>query len=198
MTDSEKVDAFIAKQTKWKEMLLQLREIIQKTELTEEVKWGKPTYTYNGRMVAAMGDFKNHLALWFHQGVFLVDEENKLINAQEGVTKALRQWRFLPGQTLDVALVSKYIEEAIANAKAGKELKKTTKEQHPLPSILNMEFEKDKILKEKFEVLTPGRQREYLQYLYEAKQGRTKQERLEKCIPLILEGKGLNDKHRTS
>ena len=91
--DSQKIDAFIAKQTKWKEKLQQLRAVFQKTELKEEVKWGKPTYTLNGKMVAAMADFKNHIALWFHQGVFLKDKQKKLINAQEGVTKALRQWR---------------------------------------------------------------------------------------------------------
>ncbi len=75
MTDSQKVDAFIAKQTKWKEKLQQLRAVFQKTELTEEVKWGKPTYTMDGKMVAAMADFKNHMALWFHQGVFLKDRQ---------------------------------------------------------------------------------------------------------------------------
>ncbi len=74
MTDSQKVDAFIEKQTKWKEKLIQLRNIFQKTELKEEVKWGKPTYTLDGKLVVGMADFKNHMALWFHQGVFLKDE----------------------------------------------------------------------------------------------------------------------------
>ena len=131
MTDSQKVDAFIASQTKWKEKLQQLRSIFQKTELKEEVKWGKPSYTFDGKMVAAMADFKNHIALWFYQGVFLKDEHNKLINAQEGVTKALRQWRFMEDDVVDAELVLEYIEEAIANAKAGKELKKIPKQQMP-------------------------------------------------------------------
>ena len=73
MTDSEKVDVFIEKQTQWKNKLQQLREVILKTELKEEVKWGKPTYTLNGKLVVGMAEFKNHMALWFHQGVFLKD-----------------------------------------------------------------------------------------------------------------------------
>src|SRR5690606_33282307 len=131
--DTQKVDLFIENQKQWKEKLQQLREVFQKTELKEEVKWGKPTYTWNGKMVAAMADFKNHVALWFHQGVYLKDKHHKLINAQEGVTKALRQWRFEKDDSIDPGLVLEYVEEAIANAKAGKELKKAAKKEVTLP-----------------------------------------------------------------
>lgn len=196
MTDSQKVDAFIAKQTKWKEKLQQLRAVFQKTELKEEVKWGKPTYTLNGKMVAAMADFKNHMALWFHQGVFLKDKQNKLINAQEGVTKALRQWRFEEEDEIDSALVLEYINEAIANAAAGKEIKPVKKMEVSIPSILKNAFANDKNLQKSFNDLTPGRQREYAEYIGDAKREATQQNRLEKCSEMIKRGVGLNDKYK--
>jgi len=194
MTDSQKVDAFIAKQTKWKEKLQQLRVVFQKTELTEEVKWGKPTYTIDGKLVAAMADFKNHMALWFHQGVFLNDKQNKLINAQEA--KALRQWRFEEDDKIDSALVLEYIIEAIGNAKAGKELKPVKKKEVSIPEIFKNAMARDKILKESYNKLTPGRQREYAEYIGEAKREATQQTRLEKCGVMIKQGVGLHDKYK--
>lgn len=196
MTDSQKVDSFIENQKQWKEKLQQLREVFQKTELKEEVKWGKPTYTLNGKMVAAMADFKNHMALWFHQGVFLKDKHKKLINAQEGVTKALRQWRFEKEDTIDSKLVLEYIEEAIANSKAGKELKKAVKKNVSIPEILKKVLEGDTILKESYQKLTPGKQREYAEYIGEAKREATQQSRLEKCSEMIKQGVGLHDKYK--
>ena len=121
---------------KWKEELQMLREIILQTELKEEVKWGKPTYTLDGKLVVGMADFKNHMALWFHQGLFLKDKHQKLINAQEGVTKALRQWRFEKGDEIDPDIVMEYVEEAIANCKAGKELKPLRKKEVVIPPLL--------------------------------------------------------------
>ena len=196
MTDSQKVDAYIQAQTKWKEKLQQLREVFQKTELKEEVKWGKPTYTRDGKLVAAMADFKNHLALWFYQGVFIKDKHNKLINAQEGVTKALRQWRFKENDAVDSKLVLEYIEEAIANAKAGNELKKATKKEVAIPEILKKALESDSALKESYQKLTPGRQREYAEHIGEAKRQATQQSRLEKCAEMIKQGVGLHDKYK--
>ncbi|MDC8001258.1 DUF1801 domain-containing protein [Aequorivita todarodis] len=196
MTDSQKVDAFIAKQTKWKEKLQQLRAIFKETELKEEVKWGKPTYTLDGKLVAALADFKNHMALWFHQGVFLKDKHSKLVNAQEGVTKALRQWRFEEEDKIDAKLVSEYINEAIANAKAGKEIKPVKKKEVSTPDILKDAMVKDKVLKESYNKLTPGRQREYAAYIGEAKREATQQNRLEKCSEMIKRGVGLHDKYK--
>lgn len=196
LTDTQKVDAYIAKQTQWKEKLQQLRHIMRQTEMKEEVKWGKPTYTLDGKLVVGMADFKNHMALWFHQGVFLNDKHNKLVNAQEGVTKALRQWRFGREDEIDSNLVSEYVEEAIENAKAGKEMKPLRKKEVALSPLLKNAFEKDPALKEDFEKLTPGRQREYATYIAEAKREATRQSRLEKCIPLIKKGVGLHDKYK--
>ena len=196
MTASQKVDLFIQNQTQWKEKLQQLREVFKKTELKEEVKWGKPTYTLDGKMVAGMAEFKNHMALWFHQGVFLKDKHNKLINAQEGVTKALRQWRFEKDDSIDSELVLEYVEEAIANAAAGKEMKKAVKKEVSMPEILKDALENDSVLKESFQKMTPGRQREYAEHIGEAKREATQQSRLEKCSEMIKQGVGLHDKYK--
>ena len=193
MTDSQKIDAFIAKQKKWKEKLEKLREIILQTDLKEELKWGKPTYTLTGKMVVGMADFKNHMALWFHQGVFLKDKHNKLINAKEA--KALRQWRFEENDKIEQKIVLEYVEEAIANCKAGKELKPVRKKGVSIPPLLDEAFKKDTTLKEHFQKLTPGKQREYAEYITEAKQEKTKLSRLEKCMPMIKKGVGLHDKY---
>ncbi len=194
MTDSQKIDAFIAKQTKWKEKLEKLREILLQTDLKEELKWGKPTYTLNGKLVVGMAEFKNHMALWFHQGVFLKDKHNKLINAKEA--KALRQWRFEENDKIEQKIVLEYVGEAIANCKAGKELKPVQKKGVSIPPLLDEAFKKDTTLKEHFQKLTPGKQREYAEYITEAKQEKTKLSRLEKCIPMIKNGVGLHDKYK--
>ncbi len=196
MDDSQKVDAYINKQTKWKVELQKLREIILQTELKEEVKWSKPNYTLNGKLVVGIADFKNHMALWFHQGVFLKDKHNKLLNAQEGITKALRQWRFEKGDEIDPQIVLEYIEEAIANSKSGKELKPVRKKGVSIPPILENAFKKDTSLKNHFQKLTPGKQREYAEHIGRAKREATQQSRLEKCIPMIKNGDGLHDKYK--
>jgi len=196
MDDSKKVDVFIEKQTKWKEKLQSLRKIIKSTELKEEIKWGKPTYTLNGNMVVGMADFKNHIALWFYQGVFLKDSHKKLMNAQEGVTKALRHWRFEVEDEIETKIILEYIEEAIANSKAGKKLKPVRNKVISIPPILEEAFEKDSLLKKHFEKLTPGKQREYSEHIAQAKREATQQSRLEKCIPMIKDGVGLHDKYK--
>ncbi len=125
--DSEIIDLYIQKHGKWQDKLVELREIFNETELKEEVKWGSPTYTLNGKLVAGMAAFKNHLAIWFHQGVFLKDKHKKLISAQEERTKALRQWRFSEEDVIEKELVLKYFQEAIENCLAGKRNKNRAK-----------------------------------------------------------------------
>ncbi|PVW15711.1 YdeI/OmpD-associated family protein [Marixanthomonas spongiae] len=197
MDTSEKVGQYIEKHEKWQDELSKLRSLFQKTALTEEVKWGAPTYTLNGKLVAGLAGFKNHYAIWFHQGVFLKDEENRLVNAQKGVTKALRQWRFEKGDPIEPDLILKYIHEAIENSKAGKELKpKRHKKDVAIPPLLKETFNEDKKLAEAFEKLTPGKQREYANHIAEAKRDATKQKRLEKITPMIKQGKGLHDKYK--
>ncbi|PKA83859.1 uncharacterized protein YdeI (YjbR/CyaY-like superfamily) [Ulvibacter sp. MAR_2010_11] len=196
MTDSQKIDTYIAKHSKWKQELQQLREMFHQTELKEEVKWGSPTYTLNGKLVAGMAAFKNHYALWFHQGVFLKDSHGKLVNAQEGVTKALRQWRFEKEDVIEPHIVLQYLQEAIVNSIAGKKVKPQRKKGVTIPPFLKLELKKNTTLDAAFKALTPGKQREYAEYIGEAKRDATKQTRLEKITPMILEGVGLHDKYK--
>jgi uncharacterized protein YdeI (YjbR/CyaY-like superfamily) len=196
MNVSSKVTAYIEKHAQWTSQLLKLRTVFSKTELKEEIKWGSPTYTWNKKLVAGMAAFKNHYALWFHQGVFLIDKDHNLVNAQEGKTKALRQWRFEEGDIIDEDLVLFYIEEAIQNCKDGKELKIERKAGITVPSLLKTAFKENTKLAAAFKKLTPGKQREYAEYIGEAKREETRQSRLEKIIPMILESKGLHDKYK--
>tara|TARA_R110002124_G_scaffold5301_1_gene33195 strand:+ start:216643 stop:217236 length:594 start_codon:yes stop_codon:yes gene_type:complete len=195
MTDSQKIDAYISKHSVWSEKLSKLRAIFNETELLEEVKWGAPAYTLNGKIILGMAAFKNHMGIWFHQGVFLKDRANKLINAQEEKTKALRQWRFVQNDTVEESLVREYVREAIENSLAGKELKPTRKSLSVGP-FLKKELQNDAELNRAFKSLTPGKQREYADHINEAKRDATKQSRLEKIIPMIKEGIGLHDKYK--
>lgn len=196
MTIHEKISTYIEKQSRWSSQLKELRTLFNKTELVEEVKWGSPTYTLNGKIVAGFAGFKNHYAIWFHQGVFLKDPHNRLLNAQEGKTKALRQWRFEEGDNIPESEVLSYLQESIENCLAGKELKPLQKKKVVLPPILKEAFDKDPVLKQAFTSLTPGKQREYAEHIGSAKREATQEKRLSVAIPLILNGKGLYDKYK--
>ena len=196
MTDSEKISEYITKHERWSKELGTLRGVFQKTELTEEVKWGTPHYTLNGKLVAGMAAFKNHYAIWFHHGSFLKDTHKKLVNAQEGKTKGLRQWRFESNDTIETDIVADYVQEAIENSLAGKEIKPERKKGVSIPPELQAKLDKDAKLLDAFSKLTPGKQREYAGYIAEAKREATKMSRLEKSIPMIVQGVGLHDKYK--
>lgn len=196
MNDSDKIDAYIAKHRKWVSQLTNLRNVFLETELDEVVKWGSPTYSLNGKLVAGIAAFKNHYAIWFHQGVFLKDDEKVLVNAQEDKTKALRQWRFEEKDTIEPQLVKKYVNEAIENCKQGKELKVERKKGVTVPKELQNVFSENKELHNAFKKLTLGKQREYAGYISEAKRDTTKENRIEKITPMILNGVGLHDKYK--
>lgn len=198
MNDSEKIDLYIKKHVRWSENLTTLRKVYLNTELKEEVKWGAPAYTLNGNIVSGLGAFKNHYAIWFHQGVFLKDTKKQLVNAQEGKTQALRQWKFTSESNIDIDLIRSYILEAIENCKAGKKLTPTTKAKKEIviPKLLETAFKNNKQLKVSFNQLSPGKQREYAEYIETAKREATQLARLEKITPMILENKGLYDKYK--
>ena len=196
MEYAKTVDGYIEKQEKWKNQLIHLRKLLAGTALKEEIKWGAPTYTLNGKLIAGMAAFKNHYGIWFFQGVFLKDTHRKLVNAQEGKTKAMRQWRFMEGDIIDEDLVLSYIEEAIQNCKDGKVLKVQPKVGVTIPPVLMEALKKNTKLDAAFNNLTPGKQREYAEYIGEAKREDTQQKRLVKIGPMILEGKGLHDKYK--
>ena len=180
---------------KWEEELILLKSIIDKTELTETTKWGGPVYVFNKKNVIGLGGFKDYFAIWFFNGVFLKDEKNKLLNAQEDKTKSLRQWRFNSREEVDEAVILEYIQEAIENEKQGKIIKPSKKETIK-SELLNKEMSQNPALKEAFKKFSPYKQYEFLEYIETAKQEKTKISRIEKVIPMILGNIGLNDKYR--
>lgn len=180
----------------WAEAIEQLKNILNKTALEETEKWGIPVYTYQGRNVVGLAGFKEHFTLWFYNGVFLKDEKEKLINANEEKTKALRQWRFTNVEEIDEKLILEYIEEAIENEKQGKRWKPEKSPIPEMPELMLDFFNNEKMLEKNFATLTAFKQKEYIEYIKDAKRETTKLSRLEKIKPLIMAGKGLNDKYR--
>lgn len=193
--DGKKIDDYLKKHSRWSDQLSQLREILCACAVDETVKWGAPAYTVNGKLIITMGAFKSHYVLWFHQGVFLKDNAGKLINAQEGVTKGLRQWRFEADDTVNPKLVTQYVNEAIDNQLAGKTIKPEPKPMN-MPTEFAAALEVDNNLQLAFSNLSPGKQKEYAHYVSDAKQQKTRLSRIEKITPMILSGVGLNDRYR--
>ena len=191
------VDEFIEAQVQWREALQLLRNMLLETELEEKIKWGFPCYTWQNKNVVGLGSFKSYCGLWFFQGVFLEDPQGVLVNAQEGKTKGMRQWRFSSLSEIDRDLVKAYVEEAIQNQKEGKEVQATaaTKEVAVPPELADV-LEQEEDYRLAFEQFTPGRQREFAEYIASAKRDATKASRLEKIKPLILAGVGLNDRYK--
>ena len=157
MQSIKTVEGFIKTQSQWKEPLLKFRKIFLETELLETIKWGTPVYTLKGKHVAGIGAFKSYVGIWFFQGAFLKDPHKKLINAQEGKTKALRQLRFVTNEEVDYELVKEYVTEAIQNQKDDKEIKPDKKKPLIIPYELNKIFELDQELKGLYKELTLSR-----------------------------------------
>lgn len=179
----------------WSEELDFLKSIIAKTELIETTKWGGCVYVLHGKNVVGIGGFKNYFTIWFYNGVFLKDEKQVLVNAQEGVTKSLRQWRFLSKEAVDEIAVLDYINEAIENEKQGK-IAKREKGESIASEFLQRELDADAQLAEAFLKFSPYKQKEFLEYIETAKREETKHSRIEKIKPMIIANIGLNDKYR--
>lgn len=176
----------------WKEELDRIAAILNQLPLEKTIKWGANVYTYEGKNVVSYGGFKKFFTIWFHKGVFLKDRYKVLINAQEGKTKSLRQWRFTAMDQIDEKKIIAYVKEAIANEKKGLKIIPEKSTSIERPEILEKALAKDKKLKTAFEKLSPGCQKEYTLYITEAKQEATRERRIEKIRSMILEGKGLN------
>ena len=191
-------EEYIVNHKVWQQSLILLRDILLSTQLTETIKWGVPVYTFEEKNIVGLGAFKSYVGLWFFQGALLNDKKKKLINAQEGKTKALRQWRFNSVKEIEAEseTIKLYLEEAILNQKQGREIKPERKKTLEIPKELIGFFKKDKKVKESFNSLSLSKQREYAEYISETKRDETKQKRLLKIVPIILKGKGLNDKYR--
>lgn len=189
-----KVDFYFEKAEKWQEALEQLRKIVLECELTEELKWGVPCYTFQKSNVVLIHGFKEYCALLFMKGALLSDTNRILIQQTENVQGG-RQIRFTNVREIieNKAILKAYIYEAIEVEKAGLkvELKKTT--EYNIPEEFQQKLDESASLKTAFEALTPGRQRAYLLHFAQPKQAKTREARVEKCILQILDGKGLND-----
>ncbi|WP_033956284.1 YdeI/OmpD-associated family protein [Psychroserpens jangbogonensis] len=197
MKKANSVEEYIENNSHFEEALVLLRDIFNTTELNESVKWNTPVYDLNGKNVAGLGAFKHHFGIWFFNGVFLKDEQNLLVNAQENKTKALRQMRFERIDDIDKNIVLAYVKEAIENQKLGKEIKpeRNTKAL-VIPEELNQILKTQSNVNDSFNSLTLGKQREYCTHIADAKREATKQTRIDKIIPMILKGVGLHDKYK--
>ncbi len=191
---SSKIDEYIAKHDGWTEELVALRNLFLSTEMEESIKWGAPIYTVNGKNVTGMAAFKNHYGIWFFNGVFLKDKHNLLISAQE-TTKALRQIKFQKGDPVNFDHVREYVLEAIENEKKGMKIKPQRTTTYEMPDLLKSALDNTPEFLDAFKSLSMGKQKDYANYITEAKQEKTKLTRLDKIKPMILEGKGLHDKY---
>ena len=188
-----KVDAFIAKQTQWAKEMAALRKLLLENGLTEEIKWGKPCYSFNDANIAILQGFKNSVALMFFKGA-VMDDPAQILEKPGDNSQAARRIPFT-----DVAQIKTqakqlkaYIQNAIAVEQAGLEVT-LKKSPEPMPEELLHQFQQLPQLKTAFESLTPGRQRAYILFISGAKQSQTRTSRIEKHIERILAGKGLND-----
>ncbi|WP_229838729.1 YdeI/OmpD-associated family protein [Roseivirga thermotolerans] len=192
------VSDYIIKHSEWQNELILLKDLVLSQPLEETIKWGAPVYTFKGKNIVGLGAFKSYVGLWFFQGALLKDKEQKLVNAQEGKTQAMRQWRFNSLSEIEAnsSLITDYVKEAVANQKAGKEIKPKAGKPLEIPLELQEVLHKDTELKEAFEALNLTRKRDFAEYITLAKRAETKQSRLEKIIPMIRQGIGLNDKYK--
>ncbi|GAB4093774.1 YdeI/OmpD-associated family protein [Flaviaesturariibacter terrae] len=189
-----KVDFYFARENQWTEAIAQLRRIILECGLTEELKWGTPCYTFEGRNVLLVHTFKEYCAILFFKGTLLEDADGMLVQQTERV-QAMRQLRFTSVRevTSREASIKAYIYQAIEVERAGLKVPKKKTEEYSVPEEFARRLKADKALKKAFAALTPGRQRAYLLYFAGAKQSKTREARVAKYVPQILAGKGLDD-----
>ena len=189
-----KVDAFIEAQGPWREEMMELRRITLGTGLTEELKWGVPCYTVNKKNVVLIHGFKEYCAMLFVKGSLLPDPQGVLVAQTENV-QAGRQVRFT-GREEILALepvLKSYILEAAALEESGATVAFKPTAGFNVPEEFQARLDGDAALKEAFGRLTPGRQRGYLLHFGSPKQAKTREARIDKAVPSILAGKGLND-----
>jgi uncharacterized protein YdeI (YjbR/CyaY-like superfamily) len=189
-----KVDLFISKAKKWQQEFEKLRMIILDCQLTEELKWGVPCYTFQEGNIVLMHGFKEYCALLFFKGALLQDAHGILIQQTENVRSG-RQARFTNIREIDEmeTILKAYIYEAIEVEKAGLKVNFIKNTEIIFPEEFQNKLAENPNLKTAFEALTPGRQRAYNLYFSAPKQSKTRESRVEKCIQQILKGKGLND-----
>lgn len=189
-----KVDFYYVKAKKWHEELEQLRTIVLECGLVEELKWGVPCYIYKEANIVLVHVFKEYCAILFFKGALLKDANGILIQQTKNV-QAARQIRFTNAAEVRSlkTLIKSYIMEAIEVEKAGLKIEYKETKEFIIPEEFQNKLQENLDLKNAFEALTPGRQRAYIFYFSGAKQSKTRLSRIEKYIPQILDGKGLED-----
>ena len=180
----------MAYRDRWKAEIAAMRRVLAGFPMKEECKWGKPTYTVDGKNIVIIQGFKEYFALGFFQGALLKDPRKVLV--QLGQVHAGRVMKFTSAKeiTAKAATIKAYVREAIAVEKAGLRMKPKTTSDYPVPEELSERFRKDQRFKRAFEALTPGRQRSYLYHIAAARQSATRIARIEKAMPAIFAGKG--------
>src|SRR5438093_13734568 len=193
-TTNPKVDFFFSKAKKWKEEFERLRAIVLDCGLTEELKWGKPCYTYQKSNIVLIHGFKEYCALLFMKGSLLKDAKGILVQQTENV-QAARQIRFTNvREIVEMEPVLKaYIKEAIEVEKTGLKVDYKKTADFAIPEEFQNKLDEIPALKTAFDALTPGRQRGYILNFSAPKQAKTRESRVEKCMQQLLNGKGLND-----
>ena len=189
-----KVDFYFSKAKKWQEELEKLRMILLDCQLTEELKWGVPCYTFQKSNIVLIHVFKEYCALLFVNGALLKDANGILIQQTEN-TQAARQIRFTNVQEIVEMepILKAYIFEAIEVEKSGLKVNYKKATEFSIPDEFQNKLDENPALETAFDALTPGRQRAYLLYFSAPKQSKTREARIEKCMQQILNGKGLND-----
>ena len=180
----------MAYRDRWKAEIAAMRRVLASLHMKEECKWGKPTFTVDGKNIVIMQGFKDYFALGFFQGALLKDSKKLLV--QLGQVQAARVMKFTSAKDItgSAATIQAYVREAIAVEKAGLRVEKRKTSDFAVPAELSERFRKDPGFKRAFEALTPGRQRSYLYHFGAAKQSATRAARIEKAMPAIYEGKG--------
>jgi len=193
-TTNPKVDFFFSKAEKWQEEFEKLRMIILDCELTEELKWGVPCYTFQKSNIVLIHGFKEYCAILFIKGALLHDAHGLLIQQTENV-QAARQIRFTDVREIVEMepILKAYIHEAIEVEKAGLKVNYKKATEFIIPEEFINKLEEVPGLQDAFDALTPGRQRAYILYFSAPKQSKTRESRIEKCTQQIFNGKGLND-----
>ncbi len=184
----------MAYRERWGAEIAKMRQVLARLAMTEECKWGKPTYTVEGKNIVIMQGLKEYFALGFFQGALLKDPQKLLV--QLGHVRAGRVMKFTSVEeiTAKAATIRAYVREAIAVEKAGLRVEWKKTSDMPIPEELTERFRKDPRFKRAFDALTPGRQRSYLYHFAAAKRAATRVARIEKAVPAIFEGRGLLDR----
>ncbi|HKO53995.1 MAG TPA: YdeI/OmpD-associated family protein [Polyangiaceae bacterium] len=188
-----KIDEFVSRANAWRGEIQKLRSILLDSGLDEELKWGKPCFSFEQKNVAIIQPFKEHCSLMFFKGALLRDTHGLLRSQGENTQAALRL-EFTNEAQIKKAVVMAYVKQAIAVEKAGLKIDFKAKRELELPEELTQILRKDRRLAKAFDSLTPGRKRAYVLHFSAAKQPQTRTARIEKCIPKILAGTAFNDR----